>query len=195
MNFKVIKMMFSTIVLSAFALTGCSKRADEQHKMPAVNSSHESIGEYSTEGIEMPADDTSSQSGNEPQTSIDEESQPYDEISVDQPFLDSVEQDRLYVRVYLHIDDEALRAEYEEKYPNLVENYNYWGQFLSNSGDQIIREFVCDYDIDYENLESVFKMGARFGCELDIGTISSMLNDTRVAEIIYYVGDATLCNF
>lgn len=112
----------------------------------------------------------------------------HDEIFLDQKLLKSIEQDRLDVMVNLHIDEEALRAEYEERYPELVEDYYSWGRFLSSSGNQVIEEFVLDYDIDYEELESVFKMGASFYYELDKDTISSMLNDARVAEIIYYVG-------
>lgn len=112
----------------------------------------------------------------------------YEEVFLNQQLLESIEQDRLYVMVNLHIDEEALRAEFEERYPELAEDYYSWGRFLSSSGDQVISEFVRDYDIDYEELESVFKMGATFYYELDKDTISSMLNDVRVAEIIYSVG-------
>lgn len=127
--------------------------------------------------------------GNTTSNSLEEMSyQLYDEIFLDQHLLKSMEQDRLYVMVNLHIDEEALRAEYEERYPELAEDYYSWGRFLSSSGDQVIEEFVRDYDIDYEDLGSVFKMGASFYYELDKDTISSMLNDTRVAEIIYSVG-------
>lgn len=125
---------------------------------------------------------------NSTSSNVEHTYQLYEEVFLNQQLLESIEQDRLDVKVNLHIDAEALRAEYEERYPELAEDYYSWGRFLSSSGDQVISEFVRDYDIDYEELESVFKMGATFYYELDKDTISSMLNDSRVAEIIYSVG-------
>lgn len=125
---------------------------------------------------------------NSTSSNVEHTYQLYEEVFLNQQLLESIEQDRLDVKVNLHIDAEALRAEYEERYPELAEDYYSWGRFLSSSGDQVISEFVRDYDIDYEELESVFKIRATFYYELDKDTISSMLNDSRVAEIIYSVG-------
>lgn len=190
MNIRVLSTIGVCAV--ALALAGCTNKPNKQHETPTGDSSLVTI-ESTGESLKM-LDDATSLS-NASQTSIGEESQPYDEVPVNQQFLDSAEQDRLYVGVSLHIDEEALRAEFEEKNPNLAEDYYSWGRFLSNSGEQVIKEFVRDYNIDYEALESVFKMDASFGYELDKGTISSMLNDARVAEIIYYVGDAVIVDF
>ena len=48
---------------------------------------------------------------------------------------------------------------------------------------------MSDYNIDYEELENVFRIGGSFWYELDKITVSAMLNDIRVAEIMYTVGD------
>lgn len=191
MNFKVIKTMFSTIgvcaiVVSAFALTGCSEQAREWDTTSICEPGPETSGKYLAIGEK--STDTFSESAGEAPTSSGEEQNGYPEIDLDLRYLETVEQDRLYVHVFMHMDDEALRAEYEKEYPGKTEDYRNWGRFLSDSGEQLIRDFVCDYNIDYEKLDEldVFKMGGRFGKELDKSIVSLMLNDSRVAQIVYY---------
>lgn len=177
-----------TVIMSVFAVTGCSEMANDQNETPAGDSSIESTGEYSSEHSEVPVESSSTESTDGYSTSSDNEYQPYEEKYVDQQYLGTLEQDILDVDVNLCIDEEALRAEYEEKYPDLADNYDYWGRFLIDRGEQIIREFVSDYNINYEELKSVLRMGGTFRYELDKDTISSMLNDSRVATILYYPG-------
>lgn len=147
----------------------------------------------------MSSADPSPESTDENSTSSSDEYQPYQEIYLDQQYLETLEQDRLYVRVCLYMDDEAIRADYEKKYPELVGTEVYWNylsRFFSNRGEQMIKDFVSDYNIAYEELEEhMFKMGGSFKYELDKDTISTMLNDTRVAEIIYYIGNGTIVPF
>lgn len=185
----------------ALILSGCAG----QTKTPVADNdtssefSSDSNSENSTEQGEISADDSSPESTGETSTSSDDEYQPYQEIILDQQYLETLKEDRLDVKVLLQVDEEAVRADYEKKYPELVGKevyWNYWWRFLSNRCEQTIKDFVSDYNIAYEELEEhVFKIGGSFTYELDKDTISTMLNDTRVAEIIYYIGDGTIVTF
>ncbi|MCH5196072.1 MAG: hypothetical protein J1F28_05125 [Oscillospiraceae bacterium] len=189
------------LLTAALVLSGCTgktKTPPVADKDTASESSSDSNSENSTESGEMSSADPSPESTDENSTSSSDECQPYQEIYLDQQYLETLEQDRLYVRVCLYMDDEAIRADYEKKYPELVGTEVYWNylsRFFSNRGEQLIREFVSDYDIDYEEIPSTFKLGGCFSCNLDKNTISTMLNDTRVAEIIYHIGNSTIVPF
>lgn len=191
MRYKLLQMTYIvcayTVMASVFALTGCSEQARESDTTSICEPGSETSGKYLASGEKSTAD-TSSESASEASTCSGEEQNGYPEIDLDQRYLETVGQDRLYVHVFMHMDDEALRAEYEKEYPGQTEDYRNWGRFLSDSGEQLIRDFVCDYNIDYEKLDEldVFKMGGRFGKELDKSTVSLMLNDSRVAQIVYY---------
>ena len=188
MNFKAIKTMFSAIwwcaiVASVFALAGCSEKENGRYEMPSCESNEE----YSTNS-EMPSADSPSETISEDQTNSDEH-QSYKEFRLDQQLLKTVEQEKLYVKLDLRMDDEAIRNEYENKYPNLLEDNYHWFSFLCKSGDKIIRELVSDYNIAYDDLTDVLDFTACFCCELDKDTVSSLLDDPRVYEIVYFIGE------
>lgn len=59
-------------------------------------------------------------------------------------------------------------------------------RFFKEKNDQLVREFLSDYNVAYEDV-TVVKLTARISGELEKETISSMLKDSRVAEIIYEI--------
>ncbi len=167
-------------MMSALALTGCSERTNEQrYESPADDTTIESNGEGTV------SSEDSTASSEESETSSSDESQP-DEMLLDQQLLETVEKEKLCVRVYLRMEVEALREEYKEKYPNIAENDQYWVKFFGNRGEQIIKEFVRDHNIDYESIQPVGVFNCSFCHEFDKDTVSLMLNDPRVSEIYYY---------
>lgn len=182
MKFKFIKtdgyaVFACSVIISALALTGCSERTNEQrYESPADDTTIESNGEGTV------SSEDSTASSEESETSSSDESQP-DEMLLDQQLLETVEKEKLCVRVYLHMDEEALREEYNEIYPDIGDDR--WYTFLSNRGEQMLREFMSDYDINYEDF-SVLSSMARIAGELDRDTVSLMLSDPRVSEIYYY---------
>lgn len=184
MKFKFIKtdgyaVFACSVIISALALTGCSEKTNEQrYESPVNDSTIESNGE----GMVSSKDSTAS--SEEGATSSRDESQSY-EVRLDQQLLETVEKERLCVRVYLRMDEEALREEYNEIYPDIGDNSHYWYSFLSNRGEQMLKNFMTDYDINYEDF-SVLSSMARIAGELDKDTVSLMLNDPRVSEIYYY---------
>lgn len=209
---------FTPAVCAAVMLTisfcGCSNNANEPYEMPSDSSSVESIvvnsSEESSDSSEESFDsseqstDSSEQSTASSDTSLgesigsDPESdsewgpyEPYREIWVDDEFLKTVEEDTLNVLVVLYSNEEATRAEYKEKYPKIADNPYYWTDFLCNKNEQLVREFLSDYNIAYEDIGKLLTSADIYG-ELEKGTISLMLKDPRVSEIIYTTGGGPL---
>lgn len=185
-----------TVIMSVFAVTGCSETENDQNEMPAGDSSIESTGEYSSEHSEAPVESSSthseasveSSSTESNSTSSNDKYQPYEEILVDQQFLDSVEQDILDVSIGLYMDVDALRDEYKKIYPNSDFAGDRWINFLCNRGEQIAKEFLSDYDIAYEDV-NVRELTLFIYGEIDKSVISSMLDDPRIVAIVCFLGE------
>lgn len=191
MNFKIIQATIVTCVcvaaLSALTLTSYSEGSNKQRETSADVSSLQSVDERLMSN-KIQVVDTTSESDVEDWT-INDENQPYKEVRLDQQLLETVNKDKLYVQVHLRMDEEAIRSEYNETYPNCAEDYNHWFRHLCKSGDQMVKELVSDYGITYENLEPVYKFSGYFCCELDKSEISTLLADSRVCEIVYFIGE------
>lgn len=200
MKFRIIQTAFCAVIISALALTGCSERTNEQRYEtpaddPAVESSGESTtsSEESTTNSEMSSVDPEPESSGESTVSSSEyvpdelswRTVPNDELWLDRQILETVEQDRLCAMVDLDLDEEALREEYNELYPNIGENPYHWFRFLCDRGEQIVREFMSDYDLNYEDYE-VGRSWSEFSGELNKDTVSMILDDPRVYGILYY---------
>lgn len=181
-------------MMSALALTGCSIKTNERDETAANTSSAESTGDYSSENSEALSGDTSSKSTGEVQTSSND-AYPGQEIYLDREYLETVERDMLETSIYLRMDEVALLDEYARIYPDLVTEISmdsfvandpyHWSSFVCSRGEQMVKDFLIDYGIDY-NEKRVLTLMARIAGEFDKNTISSMLDDPRVAEIIYY---------
>lgn len=174
------------LLINALLLSGCA----EQTPAPGMDTSlelTESNFEYSlNERSEMSVADSSPENISEDSTSSDNEYQPYKtEIFLDQQYLKTVEKGRLHVCVNLWLDDEALRKEFNEIYTDIGDDPIHWFRFLCDRGEQIVRDFMLDYNINYEDF-SVLRSNALFNGVLDKDTVSLMLNDLRVTEIVYY---------
>lgn len=104
-----------------------------------------------------------------------------------------LKKDILYVFIHLYIGEEALRAEYNEKYPEIAENDYYWSNFLYNRNEQKIKDFLSDYGIAYEDVFWGGYTASIYG-DFDKSIISSMLDDSRVAKITYFPGGSPLSN-
>ncbi|MDE7230883.1 MAG: hypothetical protein K2N56_10425 [Oscillospiraceae bacterium] len=195
MKFRTIQTTIFTVCLCACvtAFSGCSKGANEPYEMPSGDSSLESSGEYSdesseTSGSEISDDDISSESSSKPQTSSNWEL--YEEVRLDHEILGAVEDHVLYVWIHLYMDEEVLRAEFEEKNPRLVELENeilytrYFYLYLYDYGEQISREFLSDYGITWDEV-SVMCSSARISGYFDKSKAASMLDDLRVSGITY----------
>ncbi|MDE7230885.1 MAG: hypothetical protein K2N56_10435 [Oscillospiraceae bacterium] len=186
MKFRTIQTTILTACLCACitAFSGCSKGANEPYETPSGDSLTESSDDSSSESSEMSTDDTLDESS-KPQTSSGEE---YPEIVLNHEYLETVEADILYVWIHLYTDEEALRAEFEEKNPSFIDNdqlyYYYWPKHLDAYGDQIIREFLSDYGIAYEDVDVIGLLSDVHG-DFDKSVVSLMLDDPRVEEIFY----------
>lgn len=191
MKLKNIQAMISAICLCAcIAFTGCSERVNTPNEMPSGDQSVESSDDSSSESSEASSDYTQSES--ESSSSQASSNNEYLEIRLDHEYLETVEKDVFNVTINLHIDTEALKNEYNEKYPKLTENNYYWVKFLYDRNEQIIKEFLSDHGIACEDRE-IYTLSV-IRDEFDKSVLSSMLDDPRVAGIIYYPGDHPLSN-
>lgn len=190
MKLKNIQAMISAICLCAcIAFTGCSERVNTPNEMPSGDQSIES-GEVSVDDMssESSGDSSSESESSKPQTSSNEE---YLEIRLDHEYLETVEKDELFVWIHLRVDGEALRAEFENKYPEFIGNdnlyYYYWPRYLKAHNEPIIMGFLRDYNIDYETV-IFYKLTANISGYFDKSVVSSMLDDSRVGSITYFPG-------
>lgn len=197
MKFRTIQTTIFTVCLCACmtAFIGCSKQTNEPYEMPSGDSLTESSDDSSSESSELSGDDTSTESeSSEPQASSGEE---YPEIVLDHEYLETVKEDMLYVNIHLHMDVEALRAEFEENYPEFIGKdnlyYYYWPRYLNAHNEPIMMRFLQDYDINYENVVFL-KISTDIRGYFDKSVISSMLDDLRVGSLIYYPGGDPLSN-
>lgn len=186
-------IIISVLVISC-ALTACSKPSnpaavstDEKTEGEVFNSSQSDFSdmEQTTSEETTPV--------NLPPETIEEEQtykfNHYEEIPINQQLLKTLKGDKLYIRVYLYLDEEVVRSEYKEAYPNISDDYMHWWNFFCERGDKIIREVASDYGIDYEELSYPLNFFACFFYEFDKDTISSLLIDPRVETVVYCVGE------
>ena len=188
MKFRTIQTTILTACLCACitAFSGCSGRANEPYDVPSGDSLTESSDESSSEsdemsGSEISNNDISSESSSKPQTSSNWEL--YEEVRLDHEYLETVEDDMLYVWIHLYMDEEALREEYNEIYPNYTDTHHYF-VFLHNRGEQMAKDFLLDYDITFDEV-SVICSSATITDYFDKSKVASMLDDLRVSSITY----------
>lgn len=198
MSLKLIKAVVCVcaVIIQAFTLSGCSNNANEPYEAPSDSSSVESTGEFSSEDSAISSEQSTASSDASSSKPVPwDTNEKYPEVFLDHQILDFFEEDSLKVKVQLHCDHEAIRAKYEEKYPKLVENQYYWNRFQFNKYEQILRDFLLDYGLNYEELERLYRLShicTYFDYELDKGTISLMLDDARVRSITYYPNGTAL---
>ena len=174
------------VIIQAFALSGCSNNANVPYETSSDSSSVESAGEFSSEDSAASSEQSTVSSDASSSKSVPwDTNEQYPEVVLDQQILDNIEEDSLDVTVQLYMDDKDIRAEYNEKFPDLVEDNYAWFRFLCNKSEQLIKDFMPDYGLNYEEI-SCSLSSAYFRWDLDKGTINSMLDDTRVRVIIYH---------
>ncbi len=184
MKFRTIQATIITACLCACmtALSGCSKQVNEPYETPSGDSLTASSADSSSESGEISSNNTLDESSSKPQASKDDE-YPYKSIRLDHEYLETVEQDILNVTITLKMSTEALREEYNKIYPNYTDPYH-WFRFLRNRGEQIVKKFLSDYGIVYDE-HAVLESSASFFGDFDKSLVSSMLDDPRVVEIYY----------
>ena len=193
MKFRTIQKTVLTACLCACmtAFGGCSNGANEPYDMPSGDSMTESSDDSSSESSEISTDDMPDESSKPQESSVEE----YPEIVLDHEYLKTVDGDILDVEIYLHMDEEARRAEFEMKYPELIGKdvyYYYWPRYLWNYSERISQELLNDYNIAIEELRSTILISGHWRGNFDKEMLSLLLDDPRIREIIYYPNGSIL---